>query len=484
MRKPFAILLFLSGILSPNKLYCQDCSCRNSFEYLYDKISKNYIGFRDKVTPSTQRQFNKFTDSLRKATDGADSLECYAILKLWTSYFKDGHLDFYWTDQAAIVRQLKQHLPNFQRISISEEDFQQYLSINKSDGIEGIWEDRETNCRIGVIRDTKNRQLFHGFVLQWNTEFSRPGQIRFSIQQLKGNQYQTNVFFPADHTPLRPTVYVNKRRIYFKGFATWHKISGAGSDNSIIQPERNETDIYMPLFRQIDKNTCLLTIPAFFNEYGAAIDSLLEFHKNTISNTPNLIIDIRDNPGGYITTFRKLLTFISTGSIVREGGYSWSTPDNINELRKLLNDSTLSEKARSGILSDIKNMELHEGKIFQSSKNDTLEIGTINKYPARVAVLMNRSTVSAAELFILQAKQSKKVILIGEPSYGAVDYLDFSGFIPMPCRSFAFSYPFAKRNGAFKRSFDNSGIPPNVFIPESTNDWVFYAKSILEKKHK
>jgi C-terminal processing protease CtpA/Prc len=99
----------------------------------------------------------------------------------------------------------------------------------------------------------------------------------------------------------------------------------------------------------------------------------------------------------------------------------------------------------------------------------------VYKNPERVSFLVNKGTGSAAEMFLLEAKQSKKVKLYGTNSSGAVDYTEYVKIL-MPCKFYTLYYPACKSLRLPDYPLDNIGIKPDVEIPADTADWIDYVK--------
>lgn len=75
----------------------KDCSCSLALEQTIDKVSHIYAGFDDKVNSQTQVQYSQLVRTVRdKAKTVANQAECHAILKAYTTFFKDSHVAIIW----------------------------------------------------------------------------------------------------------------------------------------------------------------------------------------------------------------------------------------------------------------------------------------------------------------------------------------------------------------------------------------------------
>jgi C-terminal processing protease CtpA/Prc len=125
-------------------------------------------------------------------------------------------------------------------------------------------------------------------------------------------------------------------------------------------------------------------------------------------------------------------------------------------------------------------MKLNIGKkIFDSGYYYTRD--TVYHYPNRISVLVNKNTISAAELFLISAKQSKKVTVFGENTAGGGDKLDAHSF-SLGCGEGVISIPTSIRIAeSYKKPIDYIGIPPDIRIPGGV-DWIDFVLK-YRKKH-
>jgi len=84
--------------------------------------------------------------------------------------------------------------------------------------------------------------------------------------------------------------------------------------------------------------------------------------------------------------------------------------------------------------------------------------------PRRVGVLVDRGTVSAAEVLVLDALRSERATVYGEPTAGALDYQSVQ-VVPFHSREprWRLGYPVIARNAALPRDgMRGKGIAPSV----------------------
>lgn len=222
-------------------------------------------------------------------------------------------------------------------------------------------------------------------------------------------------------------------------------------------------------FKIVNDSTCLISIPDCSMENIAQVDSIVNNNRALLNRTPHLILDLRDNLGGTILVFQSLIPYIYTTPVRHTSISVKSTEDNLKYLYEM-EVSDVSDSMVAVFKKDAANLRAHLGTIYELWPGDTIRRDTVLPYPKAVSILQNHWSVSAAELFILDARQSHKVKLYGENTLGAVDYTDAAA-VPMPCPIFQVFYPTSRSNRVPGTRIDLIGIRPDVRIKEK-DDWI------------
>lgn len=467
MKKIFILILILLPFFSD----AQSCNCSENFKFLVDKIKNNYVGYKDKVKDSNQQQFNVFTDSLQKIANSSDMNECKDIYLKWLSFFKDRHLGISsFKAVNASNDYIRTYFSKGEVVSWNEHSFDSYLQNNKEklDKIEGYWSNFPS-YQIGIVKDSTINSEFVGFILKADSIYWMPKQVKFRIKKVNG-YYQVIYYKPLDHSKNSSSVRVKDSILEFDNFGKWYK--GKSFKNN---PEAaNVKQDLSPSFKVLDKETNLLVIPYGAIEYKKSVDSILEENKKLLENSKHLIIDLRNNSGGQNGTFENILPYLYTNPIYTEGDAVLATADNIRDGYDV--DMTgYPEKTKKFMAEEVKKFKAHVGELY-SYPADTLKFDHILKNPQRISILIDKSSASATEIFLLKAEQSKKVVLFGENSAGAIDYLDVI-IGKMPCEHYSVKYPAVRSNRVYTRPLDNIGIKPNVLIPDSEKDWIEFVRN-------
>lgn len=89
--------------------------------------------------------------------------------------------------------------------------------------------------------------------------------------------------------------------------------------------------------------------------------------------------------------------------------------------------------------------------------------------PARVAVLVDRDCGSSCEQFLLAARQSFRVKLIGRNSGGALDYSNLR-MQPLPSGLRQLAYATSRSARLPHLQVDLDGIQPDIYLPPPTDE--------------
>jgi len=435
------------------------------------KIRVNYVGYNDKINTSNKVKFQKFTDSLQKLTYTSNASECVLICRTWLNFFKDQHVGFAIEFKDQHPDSIRAFFSKEEHVKWSQQDFIQYLKNDriKKDSIEGIWSNESGTYQIAVRKEGIRGKEFYGFILKADSVKWVPGQIKWKLLKTD-NKYKTIYYRAIDHSLNYPPLLVDVGILDFGPFGKWHKDIQKPKENAAVKsPDLS------PKFSIIDNETCLIEMPSFRSlEYISKTDSLIKKNEAGLKSRKHLIIDIRNNSGGTVLVFRNLMPYIYTNPILTEGGMVLATEDNIKD-RYSTEYPQLPDSMQQIFKQNLLKLKSHQGELYNLYPVDTIKYNTTLKNPERVSFLVNRNTASAAELFILQAKQSKKVKIYGENTAGAIDYVEVVT-TEMPCSFYSLWYPAVKSTRLPAFPLDNIGIEPDVKIPHDTIDWIDFVK--------
>ena len=216
-----------------------------------------------------------------------------------------------------------------------------------------------------------------------------------------------------------------------------------------------------------------------------ASEKMLEKNRELLVNSEFLIIDVRDNGGGTDNAYQKILPYLVTGPSRTLGVQYLASPTLISTSEKYLlglkKDTEKNKVEIQDLEKRILQLKAKPGKyvIYDNEKIHINSVGPYNNGPSQIVVLANNHTASAAENFLLLAKQSKKTKIIGVPSSGVLDYAN-AMFFEYGCDNYKLLMPTYKSFRLPEYPIDNIGIQPDIYLDEGVSNWVEFSVRYLE----
>lgn len=458
--------------------------CSRNFDAIQQKVEDNYAGWSEKVTSRNQKKFDKITEETSlKVAEINEPEACYHVLNEWLAFFEDGHL--FLNIQPFVKPEkpgdLEKRASKVGSVSFkSEPAFKKYLDKNKNlPEIVGIWESDDKTYRVGIVADSKKNR-YKAFLLSKRDELWTQGKVKFELKEVEKNKFETNYYY-ADFTDEKKLGRLVKNYLAIDDIYKLQKVYPEPAE--VV----NNVDILtrLPQWRveKINANTALVTLPPF--TIVDAADYILDMvnnNKTIIANTENLIVDLRNNPGGDENAFSALYPWIADKPIIRKGGMFRSSEENLILLTHELESIQAFPKYKRILAPKLQEviaaMKNNLGgdvqgpdKVFQYLKPTV--------YPKNVAILVNENTASTAESVTLEAKQSGKTVIIGTKTKGLADYIEVRDW-GLPAYGWRLAFGLAK--SARDTRIDNKGINPDVKVPKRETDWVQFATEYLSKK--
>ncbi|HYO15764.1 MAG TPA: S41 family peptidase [Thermoanaerobaculia bacterium] len=487
-----ALVGIILGLATATPEPARECGCLTALDFLSGQLERNYAGFHDKVTPETRAGYDGLVQRLREqARITAEGADCEALLREWTGFFKDGHMQVAAQpaggaappgeeDPAAI----RARFASWDKVALTEEAARKSFAEKGAalDPIEGIWEVvPNSRYRMAILRSPTPQRDFVAVILAADGVWWTPGQVKATYTAAGPGRYESR-FYYRDHSERTFTTRVDRNLLFHekgkeKGpllVKVYPEVPGA-VDAAAYQASLN-TEVRL---KELDSRTLLLQLPSFAPINGAAIAKAIEDNRDKLLKTPNLIIDLRGNGGGSDHTFQPLLPFLYTGP-VRVGGFDlYATEDNARLFDEMAADPNRPEENKASLRKTAAELRANLGK-FLTGEDGTLELDTVHPNPRRVAVLVDRGCMSSCEGLVDIARQSKKVTVFGENTGGAFDYGNIN-VVRTPCQDYAMAYGTARKRGR-QGSVDLHGMAPDVRVPEGEIFPVEWVRQSLEKE--
>ncbi len=475
------IVTLLLGL--PIFMMAQNCNCDKNFQWVKKTFEENDAGFTYAIENKgikAYKQHNKIFEQRVKNIKNITT--CTKVLNEWLHFFRSGHIGIQQINNSNeknsqnekdIINKFK----NWQKLDVNINEFKTYLDNKKENDFEGIWVSEP--YEIG-IKKVDNKYL--GFIIKADGVYWTKGQIKLEIDK------DSVTFYMRDHSIQK----FDKAELLGKNFIEMGFINLQRKYPNIENEDKDivsyikamETD--KPYFEKVNKTTTLLRIPTFAWQEKHNIDSIILANKETILNTPNLIIDIRNNGGGSDGSFRELLPILYTNPIRTIGVELLSTPLNNKRYLDILNGKygEVNEEQRKRLQKRYDKLSQHIGEFVMMNKYPVSETtyDTIYRYPQNIGIIINEFNGSTAEQFLLAAKQSKKVKLFGTTTTGVLDISNMYS-VSSPNNEFKLFYCLSKSKRIPHMAIDGKGIQPDYYIDEDIPkyQWMNYVIKILNE---
>lgn len=223
-----------------------------------------------------------------------------------------------------------------------------------------------------------------------------------------------------------------------------------------------------PRFKALGKDTVLLTFGHFNDRYAARVRQLIADHRAELASHPNWIIDVRDNGGGADGTYKPLLGWLLDGELPYYSVEFLVTPDNIKRQEEVCPQLSNPAACMATLRPVIEAMRAAKPGSYVMKDAQRMgydKVALEPKRPARVAILIDRDCGSTCEQFVLEARTSFRVKLVGRPTFGALDDSNMRPH-PLPSGLRTLMYATTRSTRVPDMRIDGVGIPPDVLLPK------------------
>lgn len=466
--------------------------CRETLAWVVDQIERNYPGFADQVTDATRSDYEALREEARRLAAPLEAdARCHEVLRDYLEFFRDRHLRISYSARAAgrtdgaagpTDDDVRRRFADWPKRSVSEAEARAYLDARRGrlDPVEGIWETVGSAYRVAILpaEEDESGERYEAVVLRADGVWWTPGQIKARLERTGEGRY-ASTYYMGDHSPRESEARLREGVLVLEDpgtkLARLHPDNPSGYDRERYEAPDDEFAVV-----RLDDATLLVRLPDFGYEHASVIDSLVEAHREALTSSPNLIVDLRGNSGGATASYRPLRPLFYTGPVVLPGMSMYATEENIGVWASLLERPDLPERLRSEVEEPLRRMREHAGG-FAPEPDDTVRLGPALPRPERVIMLTDRFCVSACEALVLEGLQSDKVTTVGTNTGG---FLDYGNAVPRhpPAPGFRLHLPIARSNRLPETSYDYVGIDPEIRLPDHVIDPVAWVRERLRTR--
>ncbi|MBS9525739.1 peptidase s41 [Litoribacter alkaliphilus] len=434
------------------------CSCGESFDALAVGVEQNYSLFQFKVTDNNREIYTAFTAVMRQqAETTSDFEECKKVLNTWLGFFRDGHMWLNFQENGEVFNE---------RVVLGEDNFKKrFVAEAESEDLLGIWE--SGSYRVAIIPEEDpvgKRRDFVGVILESKNPDWHPDEVKFTLQKVYGNDYKAT-FYLGDRRPKSvESKLKNAGLLQFEGLNEWYKVWPEDQGSLKVQPETLAYEGFH--FEMLNGEVPYFRFPSFSPSSIESLEKVLEEYHEQLVKASFMVVDVRQNSGGYDYVYYPLMPYILSGPIEMPNVYHYLSAYNKTQMGAEVAEEDVDE------LEDEEEKAMY--KLFYSSMDTLLAFGgetytynpdTLYTQPRRIAVLTSDKTISSGETFVLRAKKSSRVTVYGQNTAGIID--GFNGAeLELGCVTLR--YPLSVRSlDVDTNPIDPYGIAPDVFLDKS-----------------
>ena len=471
----FTLTFLVLGTISSR---AQDCTCAETFEKVVQVYENDYALFHIKVTETNRALYDANTNLFRKKADRVSAIEeCLPVLEQWLQFFRDGHTYIRFKGKSAL-KDTRRNIVMDKNAFLKEINSIKKTKTYKDNDLLGFW--KYGAYEVGIMPKKEANNEFIGVILNSTNNLWKPGDLKFELKQVYGNDYEVVYYMDNNSGRKLKGKLQNREHLELIDFNNWVKV---WPSNTHTVKKAEEAELYSDFhFRMIDGNIPYIRFPNFYEKEPAFVDSLIQAHHQELVNADFYIVDVRDNNGGNDAVYKPLFPYILSGPIQTPNYGLWLSKCNIDIFLDGRKPEELDEegKAEYDYLSSL------TGSVFWPDGDEYASTSipdTLYAPHQKVAVLINKKTISLGETFVYRTRQSEKVILYGQNTAGIIDGFNV---LTRSIDCFELNYPSSIRaKDVAKNPIDPYGMAPDVYIDENLDVLKFaieHMSILIDKK--
>ncbi len=447
-----------------------ECTCAAAFDRTVAAVETDYAGYVIKVDAERRDAYARFKAVLQADAAGAGPDRCLQVLETYVAFFQDPHV--------FVAHNAKSGGPDAAASEAArawtEAEARAEIDKNRErlDPLEGLWYAR--TGRLAVLHEPGTPAgTLVAVRLAADGSPSRALAAMFR-RQSRGGYRITYLDAQGVWQSAEATLHRGGALLVF-GIQTWGRLHPAVADARL-----DPADPQAPVFARLDAATLYLSMPSFLGEYAQPVKDLVKAKGDEIAKAHGLVIDLRGNVGGNAIYF-DLVPYLLTGPTeVGEDSQILASPRNLRNLEAMREQS-----GENGAVFDpaLRRMRENPGRLVPFLERELYTPPVVAPGPHRVALLVDRAVGSAPEGMLLIARQSPRVIVVGENTRGNIDYQQV-GMDSLGCgdHTYFVGVPLYVRNRSLPAgALDVVGITPDVPVPDDLADPLAFTVRLLAR---
>lgn len=445
-----------------------DGPCAATFDELRGRIEQDYVGFAMAIARrnDTIAAYRAVSEPLRREALQAPPVECTFVLRSLVSYFGDPHV-FLLEDpkpsaaEAASFRRDSRPVPQ---------------SAGDGRGLTGTW--AAPDYDIVVARDGAG---FVGVVARARNSAWSAGDVAARFD-MRGGEIFATLYRAADRAPLRyPAALQRDGQLLHMPPITWGRLAPGVHSAVPFDPEKPRA----PGGAAFGSRVFVLSIPSFSPEHRDALSRILTGNDTAIRRAELLIVDLRGNEGGSSHLGYMLEPYYHATPLSQLGGprpypMAISSPRIVRYFERILGQMPPGNE--QAMYADfVRRLQASPGRLVPAFERPEVAAHVMARPapaavldgPKRVAILVDRYSVSAAEAFVIEARRSPRVRVFGENTGGSIDYQNVAMFqFGQGALTHVLGLPtLAASDQLPERGFNKDGVPVDVRLT-GARDWL------------
>jgi hypothetical protein len=240
-----------------------------------------------------------------------------------------------------------------------------------------------------------------------------------------------------------------------------------------------------PAIEILSTKTLRLTLKNFEPYNRDALADLIKTRRQDLEGHPNWIIDVRGNGGGSDSSYFPLRHWLMPDEFVSAGTEILATPANIDGWTRICAlDAPGDSECEKSLSDSIARMrKAAPGTYVAMEDSGAMSYNRVERLephrPSRVAILIDGGCGSTCEEFVLEARQSFHVKLIGQHTFGTLDYSNLRPH-DLPSGRRRLWYVTTRSARIPGLMVDVAGVQPDIYLPIKTGELVSRVQSWLE----